>query len=48
MPPGALRASFSCENALWLRWLVGIQKKLGGGFNYFFNVHPDPWGRFPY
>ena len=43
MPPGALRASFSCEYALWLRWLVGIQKKLGGGgFNYFLMFIPIP------
>ena len=24
---------------------IPIHLILGGGFKYFFNVHPEPWGR---
>ena len=26
----------------------GTHCELGGGFKYFWNFHPDPWGRFQF
>ena len=30
-----------------LRFLTCLKNLLGGGFKYFWNFHPDPWGNDP-